>query len=200
MAEDGFELGDNCAHICVDVQRMFIEPTPWQTDWMSKVLPAIEAIADAHAPRTVFTRFITAASPEVAAGAWQQYYRRWRDMTQDRMPSEMLALAPSLARYVPPAHLLDKSVYSPWFNTDLHHRLRNAGVDTLVVSGGETEICVLATVLGAIDHGYRIVLPTDALCSSADETHDAMLRIYESRFGMQLAACTTQAVLDRWRS
>ncbi|MNL73144.1 hypothetical protein D3C87_1985620 [compost metagenome] len=53
--------------------------------------------------------------------------------------------------------------------------------------------------MGAIDHGFRVVLPTDAVFSSADETHDAMLRIFESRFALQLVTCTTQDLLDDLR-
>ena len=193
-------LGANCAHVCVDMQRMFIEPTQWHAPWMAKVVPAIEAIVEPHARRTIFTRFITPESPQTASGTWRAYYQRWQAMTREHLPIEMLDLVPSLGRHVPPALLLNKHIYSPWPGTDLHARLQQAGVDTLVVSGGETEVCVLATVLGGIDHGYRIVLPTDAIGSSADETHDAMLRIYESRFGVQLTACTTQAVLDAWRA
>ncbi|WP_442582080.1 isochorismatase family protein [Mesorhizobium sp. ASY16-5R] len=33
-------------------------------------------------------------------------------------------------------------------------------------------LCVPATVLAAIDHGFRTVIVTDAICSSADQTHD----------------------------
>lgn len=77
--------------------------------------------------------------------------------------------------------------------------LSSAGIDTLVVTGGETDVCVLATVMGAIDRGYRVVLPSDAIYGSADETHDAMSSIYRSRFGQQLTVCTTQDVLDHWR-
>lgn len=53
--------------------------------------------------------------------------------------------------------------------------------------------------MGAIDHGFRVVLPTDAVFGSADETHDAMLRIFESRFALQLTTCTTQDLLDDLR-
>lgn len=194
------DLGETCAHVCVDMQRMFAEPTEWHAPWMTKVLPAIEELVDAHASATTFTRFIPAERPQTAHGAWRDYYQRWASMTRERLPAQLLELIPSLARYVPPATVVDKAIYSPWFSTDLHRRLRRANIDTLVVTGGETEVCVLATVMGAIDHGYRVVLPIDAVCSSADETHDAMLRVYESRFGMQLTACTTQDVLDAWRS
>ena len=61
--------------------------------------------------------------------------------------------------------------------------LRGAGVDTIIITGGETDVCVLATMLGAVDWGFRVILVTDALCSSADETHDAMMNVYMNRFG-----------------
>jgi nicotinamidase-related amidase len=193
-------FGPGCAHICVDVQAMFAQPTAWHAPWLNRVLPAIEAIVGQQSSRTVFTRFVPPASPEMAHGAWQQYYDRWNSMTRDRLPQELIDVVPSLRRYAPPALILDKTVYSPWFNTRLHERLRAGGIDTLVITGGETEVCVLATVLGAIDHGYHVVLATDALFSSADETHDAMQTIFHSRYGIQLTTATTQDVLDAWKS
>ena len=66
------------------------------------------------------------------------------------------------------------------------------------MTGGETDVCVFATVLGALDRGYRAVVVTDGLCSSADETHDAALRLYESRFGQQLETATAETVLAAW--
>ena len=78
---------------------------------------------------------------------------------------------------------------SAWHGS-LHARLQSAGVDTLIVSGAETEVCVLATVMGAIDLGYRVIIVADAICSGADSTHDAMIEIYESRFGMQVETVT----------
>ena len=53
-------------------------------------------------------------------------------------------------------------------------------------------------MLGAIDWGFRIILVTDALCSSADETHDAMMNVYMNRFGEQGETVTTQTLLDSW--
>jgi nicotinamidase-related amidase len=77
-------------------------------------------------------------------------------------------------------------------------QLRDAGVDTLVITGGETDVCVFATMLGAIDWGFRVILVTDALCSSADETHDAMMNIYLNRFGEQVETVTTDTLLENW--
>ena len=186
------------AHICVDVQTMFAADTEWHAPWLHRVLPAIEAIVERDPPQTVFTRFIPPARPEDATGAWRDYYRHWPGMTRARLPAEMLEVVPSLRRYIPPARQLDKSIYSPWLQTELHPGLRREGIDTLIVTGGETDVCVLTTVLGAIDLGYRVIVPTDAVFGSADQTHDATLTIYNSRFGQQLTACTTQDLLDNW--
>jgi nicotinamidase-related amidase len=57
---------------------------------------------------------------------------------------------------------------------------------------------VLATVLGAIDRGYRVVVASDAICSSADETHDASLRLYQRRYGQQVEIATTEQILENW--
>jgi nicotinamidase-related amidase len=57
---------------------------------------------------------------------------------------------------------------------------------------------VLATLFGAIDWGFRVILVTDALCSSREETHDAMMDVYMNRFGQQVECVTTETVLDSW--
>ncbi|WP_338695720.1 isochorismatase family cysteine hydrolase [Bradyrhizobium sp. 26S5] len=188
----------NAVHICVDMQRMFAIGTDWTMPWLSRVLPNVVAITSAHPERTIFTRFIPAQSPGQGVGMWRRYYERWDSMTIDRLGPEMIGLVPDLARFVPPARTLDKHVYSPWTGSDFQVQLRDADVDTIVVTGGETEVCVLATVLGAVDWGFRVILITDALCSSADETHDSMMNIYMNRFGQQVECVTTETLLASW--
>lgn len=190
--------GENAVHICVDMQRMFSETTEWKMPWLQRVLPNIVLIAGAHPERTIFTRFIPAKKPGQGAGMWRRYYERWEAMTIDRLGAEMIGLVPDLAQFVPPARTFDKHVYSPWTGSDLHEQLRGAGVDTLIITGGETDVCVLATVLGAIDWGFRVILVTDALCGSADETHDSMMNIYMNRFGQQVECVTTETLLNSW--
>lgn len=192
-------LTDTAGHIGVDMQRMFAEPTDWATPWMPRVLPNVVRLVERHPEHTVFTRFIPAARPGEGHGTWRRYYERWASMTLERLGEGLIELVPELARFAPPALVVDKRVYSPWFSTDLHNRLRSGNIDTLVVTGCETEVCVLATVLGAIDLGYRIIVVKDAICSSADSTHEAMLQIYDSRYSTQVETSTTEEVLDAWR-
>ncbi|MDB5524530.1 MAG: isochorismatase-like protein [Rhizobium sp.] len=182
-------------HICVDMQRMFAEDTPWHVKWMERISSQVIEVARRHPERTIFTRFVPPENPMALPGMWRDYYRKWRAMTGEHLPAEMVALIPQLARFVPPAHVLDKMVYSPWFGGGLHAALSQRDVATLVISGGETDLCVLATVLGGIDHGYRIVLLDDAVCSGADETHDAALKLLGDRFSVQLELMSTEAFL-----
>lgn len=67
-------------------------------------------------------------------------------------------------------------------------------------TGSATDVCVLATVLGAVDRGYRVVVATDAICSSADETHDASVRLYNSRYGEQVETAATSEILAHWKA
>jgi nicotinamidase-related amidase len=200
-SEDGLrhgELGASCRHVCVDMQRMFAEETDWKTPWMDRVLPRARDLV-AHQPgRTIFTRFVPARYPGEGHGAWKRYYRRWSSMTVEALGAEMVELVPELAVFAPPAAVLDKHVYSPWYETDLDERLRHQAVDTLVVSGGETDVCVLSTVLGAVDRGYRVVIATDALCSSSDETHDASIKVYECRYSEQVETATVETIIRNW--
>jgi nicotinamidase-related amidase len=179
-------LGESWVHLCVDMQRMFAEETDWKTPWLARVLPQVVRLVAPAPERTVFTRFVPRRSAAAAPGAWRRYYTRWPRMTLDQLDPGLVNIVPELARFAPPARLVDKAIYSPWPGSNLHAQLMAAGIDTVVVSGAETEVCVLATVMGAIDLGYRVIIATDAICSSADPTHDAMLEIYHSRYGMQV--------------
>jgi len=200
--EEGLRFGPltaSCAHLCIDMQNIFAEQTDWHTPWMERVLPVVERIAQHKPERTIFTRFIPAARPGEGRGTWRRYYERWAGMTLEALPPGMIDLVPSLARLVPPARVLDKETYSPWVQPELDAMLRADGIDTLVITGAETDVCVLAAVMGAVDRGYRIVIPTDALCSSSDKTHDALLTLYRERYGQQVETVTTDELLEAWR-
>ena len=45
----------------------------------------------------------------------------------------------------------------------LIEHLRQREADALIVSGSETDVCVLATVLDAVDIGYRVIVVCDAI-------------------------------------
>src|SRR6185295_15856209 len=143
--------------------------------------PCVREIAERQATRTIFTRFMPPASSDPLTGAWRDYYAAWPDLMRDRLDPRLLELVTPLAGLVPPAKVIDKSVNSVFSRAGFAAALRRRGVDTLVVTGGETDVCVLATVMAAVDLGFRVVLPIDALCSVRNSTHDALLTLYRER-------------------
>ncbi|KQV38893.1 MULTISPECIES: cysteine hydrolase [unclassified Rhizobium] len=189
------ELG-NWRHICVDAQRMFAEDTPWYVPWKSRVLPQLLEVSGRHAEWTIFTRFMPPKHSDDCVGTWKDYYQKWWMMTGDHLPQRMLGLSPVLQALVPPARIFDKMTYSPWVDGRLNAHLRQEGVATVVVTGGETDVCVLSTVLGAIDLGFRAIVLSDAVCSGADETHDAAVDLLGDRFSVQRDLMKTEEFLS----
>lgn len=185
-------------HIAIDMQSLFAEPGPWRVPWLPRILPQVTELARRHPERTVFTRFIPPSRPEEMQGAWHDYYRHWRAMTRPSLDARLLELVEPLRALVPPARLCDKAVYSAFGNPRLAPWLRQQRIDTLVLSGGETDVCVLATVMSAVDLGFHVVLAADALCSVSDATHDALMLLYRARFSRQIATATTEAILLAW--
>ena len=69
----------------------------------------------------------------------------------------------------------------------------------MIVTGSETDVCVLATVLGAVDRGLRTIIVTDAVCSSSDEGHDTLLKVHNRRYSEQIEAVIADTILSEWR-
>ncbi|WP_102960866.1 cysteine hydrolase family protein [Mangrovicella endophytica] len=192
-------LRRNTAHLCIDMQNIFAKETEWQTPWMPRVLPVVAQIAEHHPERTIFTRFIPPEVPEQAHGAWRDYFERWRQFTTHAIHPELLELVEPLQRYVPPAIVIDKPGYTPFRNPALLQTLRDWDVQTLVVTGAETDVCVLAAVFSAMEAGFHVVIAQDAICGSADETHDALMTVYASRFSQQIVLSQTAEIIEHWR-
>lgn len=191
-------LSAGTVHLCIDMQTLFAERTDWHVPWLERILPTVVGMTEARRGRTVFTRFVPPERPQEAIGAWRRYYRHWREMTGERLDSRLIELVPPLAALVPPAFVVDKSHYSPFVEPAFLKVLDRLQADTLVMTGGETDVCVLAAVMDAIDAGYRVILADDALCSVSDESHDAMLRHFGSRFSQQIEVASSDEILASW--
>jgi nicotinamidase-related amidase len=188
----------DAVHLCVDMQRLFARGGIWQTPWMERVLPTIAAVTSLCPARTVFSRFITPARTDEAPGQWQSYYRRWAKATRENPEPAQLDLVSDLACYAPPATIIDKPAYSAFYRSSLADFLAERHVRTLVVSGAETDVCVLSTVLDAVNTGYRVVILQDCLCSSSDEGHDALMTMYRLRYTQQIDLITADMLPEIW--
>lgn len=191
-------LGAHSLHVAVDMQRLFAEATPWHTPALMDILPRVEEISAAHPAHTVFSRFITPRNPETAVGCWQRYYRHWRALTLAKLNPAQLGLVAPLSQLTPPALVVDKRVHSVFDSLSFQEILRHRKIDTLIFTGVETDVCVLASVLHAVDRGYRCIVVQDAVASSSLEGHQATLEAVLPRFDQQIELVDCAQLLKSW--
>ena len=74
--------------------------------------------------------------------------------------------------------VLPKRRFSAFFKTDLDQTLRMLGVDTIVVTGMTTEVCVLMTVMDGLSLDFSAILLEDCSASRNREFHQGCLGLY----------------------
>lgn len=186
---------EEVAHLVIDMQRVFAEATGWHTPGLAEALPVVERLADALPGRTLYTRFVVPPSAEAAPGAWARYYERWPAMAGDRLDPALLDLVAPLAARAGPGAVFDKPGFSAFTAPGLAARLDAQGIATLLLSGVETDVCVLATALSAIDRGHAVILVRDALASGDPEGHATALGLLARRFPEQIAVQPATEIL-----
>jgi nicotinamidase-related amidase len=169
--------------VVVDAQRAFAEEnSPWRTHRFEEAIAGARRLAQVFGARTILTRFVPPPEP---AGAWVDYYERWRFA---REPS-----ADALWELVDPwtgAAAVDCPTLSKW-GPALAAAAGEA--PTLVLCGVSTDCCVLATALAAIDAGAHVRVVADA-CAAEPALHRAALDILGRR-SPQLLLSSVEAEL-----
>lgn len=84
---------------------------------------------------------------------------------------------------------------SPMAGTDLDALLRNLGVRTLVVTGVSSNIAIPNTVFDAVNLGYRVVVPADAI---AGVPASCTAEVIRNSLALVAAVTTTQDLLQQW--
>ena len=79
--------------------------------------------------------------------------------------------------------VIHKSTRSAFSGTSLDHRMRMAGIDTVVVVGTATDVCVGSTARSAWDLGYKVILIDDATATFTEEDQIYCLRNWAAFFG-----------------
>ena len=80
--------------------------------------------------------------------------------------------------------VIDKPGKGAFHQTDLEQVLRNNRIDTLLVCGVTTEVCVHTTIREGNDRGYRCVAIADACASYFPEFHRVALAMITAQGGI----------------
>lgn len=91
--------------------------------------------------------------------------------------------------------VLGKLFASGFFGTDLAAFLAVHGCDGAVITGATTSGCVRATVVDALQHGYRVLVPRTAVADRAQGPHEAALFDIQAKYGQVVDTSEAEAVL-----
>jgi nicotinamidase-related amidase len=96
-----------------------------------------------------------------------------------------------------PSDLISSRMHgmTPFTGTSLDVTLRNLGVRTVVATGVSVNIGVLGMVIGAVDLGYQVVVPTDCVAGVPDDYVEAVLT---NTLGFLATLTTSERLLAAW--
>ncbi len=72
-------------------------------------------------------------------------------------------------------HVIKKRRYSAFFQTDLKLLLDSLKVDTLIITGAATDVCVRITATDAQQYGYYVYVPKDCVAGTTPYQNEAAL-------------------------
>ena len=76
--------------------------------------------------------------------------------------------------------LITKNKISPFFKTELETKLKELGVEEVVVTGFLTNLCVRSFIADAYDRGYSIKVVEDTCAALDQETHDFTIKDFKN--------------------
>jgi len=93
----------------------------------------------------------------------------------EQYPRGLGATVESISARAPKAAVVEKTSFSCCGEDSFAPALEELGAKQVVISGMETHVCVLQTVLDLLQAGYQVHVPIKATCSRSDANRDNAL-------------------------
>jgi biuret amidohydrolase len=194
------------ALVVVDMQRGFLDPgEAMEVPPARETVGAIQALLQLFRTRrmpVVFTEFVYSESAPLLVGRLHPEHQPAKPGAPRGfgLPSSSCLegtpsadTAPELAPR-PGELVVRKRGYDAFAGTPLDGVLRARNVTSLVVAGTMTDICVLATVIGAFHREYRVTVVEDGVSTLWPEIQRAALDIIGRAYGR---IATTKEISDQ---
>lgn len=187
----------NAALVIVDVQNDFVHPSGKvgkESGDVSQLLAAVDAINQliAAARRVslpiVYVR--VTHSPAVDPPPYRARYSTRGMSADDLLCAEGSWGAEFYDGLLSPGEgdrIVTKHAYDAFAEGSLASHLAEEQVDTVIVTGVVTELCVLGTVSGGFERGFHMVVPREATSSIDSQASEAALKLISSFYGTVLS-------------
>ena len=83
-------------------------------------------------------------------------------------------------------YIIEKRTYSGFFETGLDPLLRSLGIETVILGGLHTHICVRHTAADAFFRGYKIIIVRDGVESFTEKDHVEGLKYLQDIYGAEI--------------
>jgi nicotinamidase-related amidase len=186
MRHEGFHgragFGSRPAVIVVDVNIGFTDPSSPLACDLDDVVEAIGRLLDEARRAGIPVVYTTVSYGEGDRAAAAAFIDKVPALLTLEAGSHWVEVDPRIAPRADEP-VLNKLFASAFFGTPLSSLLAAAGRDSLIVTGASTSGCVRATVVDALQHGYRPIVPRDAVGDRNPAAHEASLYDIDAKYG-----------------
>lgn len=200
MRHEGFHgragLGSRPALVVVDVNVGFTDPASPLVCDLDDVVDAIRRLLQAFRDAALPVVFTTVSYDEAAKRAAAAFIDKVPALLTLEPGSRWIEIDPRIAP-LPGEPVLVKHWASAFFATPLASLLAASRADSVVVTGASTSGCVRATVVDALQHGYRPTVPREAVGDRNPDAHEANLYDIEAKYGDVVALDEVLAAIGR---
>jgi ureidoacrylate peracid hydrolase len=190
------------ALLVVDVQNDFCSPDGYfgrignDLSAVAAMMPRLHALIDAARAAGALVVFVQAIYDEhVLSAPWRERNVRC-DLEVPRCLTGSWGADFHEVKPQPGDVVVQKHRYSAFIDTPLDMILRARGVETLVVTGVASNVCVESTARDGFMKDYYIVFPADASATTSKAAHEATLQNIRDYFGVVVYAAD---VVAAWR-
>ena len=175
-------FGDRPALLVVDLNVAFTDPrSPLACD-LDDVVGAVARLLEEARRVQVPVVYTTVAYDESGKQAAAAFIDKVPALLTLEAGTGWVEIDPRIAPR-PGEAVLTKLFASAFFGTTLASLLVTAGCDSVIVTGASTSGCVRATVVDALQHGYRPLVPREAVGDRNPLAHEASLYDVDAKYG-----------------
>ncbi len=174
-------LGRRPALLVIDVNKGFTDPASPLVCDLDEVVAAIRRLLVEARGAGIPVIFTTVAFDEAARQAAAVFIEKVPALLALEEGSPWIEIDPRIAPEEGEAVIV-KCFASGFFGTSLASILVSAGCDSVIVTGASTSGCVRATAVDALQHGYRVCVPREAVGDRNPAAHEANLYDLDTKY------------------
>lgn len=191
-------FGDRPALVVVDLINAFTDPDSNLGSDVDQVVEQTQTLLEAFRDHDL-PRYFTTVAYEESYGDAGVFIEKVPALRELEKGTDAVTVDDRIAPRDNERVILKKYA-SAFFGTDLATELTTNHVDTLVITGVTTSGCIRATAVDSLQHGYRTIVPKDAVGDRASGPHQANLFDIDAKYGDVVTTDDVVSILDEQQS